>query len=111
MWEGENGFFAQDIAKEKITILGEDASGLAIASAGQKEKCILLRIKGKKGVLCYQYDLIENRKEKIVDEDVRGCITNYLKKKDIRDIVLEKFLNNGSEVFFEVKVVTNREKI
>ncbi len=37
-----------------------------------KEKCILLRIKGKKGVLCYQYDLIENRKENIVDEDVRG---------------------------------------
>lgn len=39
-----------------------------------------------------------------------GCITNYLKEKDIRDIVLKKFLNNGSEVFFEVKVVTNREK-
>ena len=28
--------------------------------------------KREKGVLCYQYDLIENRKEKIVDEDVRG---------------------------------------
>ena len=37
VWEGENGFFAQDIAKEKITILGEDASGLAIASAGQRK--------------------------------------------------------------------------
>ena len=109
VWKGENGFFAQDIAKEKITILGEDASGLAIASAGQR-KMYFAPDKREKGVLCYQYDLIENRKEKIVDEDVRGCITNYLKKKDIRDIVLENFLNNGSEVFFEVKVVTNREK-
>ena len=109
MWEGENGFFAQDIAKEKITILGEDAPGLAIASAGQI-KMYFAPDKRKRGMLCYQYDLTENRKEKIVNEDARGCITNYLKEKDIRDIVLKKFLNNGSEVFFEVKVVTNREK-
>ena len=52
MWKGENGFFAQDIAKEKITILGEDASGLAIASAGQR-KMYFAPDKREKGVLCY----------------------------------------------------------